>query len=72
KAFTGQYFVDKNEAVGWVVGRNQSPMKDWKGAVRTWIANNREREGKPRKGHRSTPERMITLDNALNGVIVIE
>jgi len=34
--FTGQQFHDSNQAKGWVVGRNRTPMKDWKAAVRTW------------------------------------
>lgn len=29
-------FWDSNEAKGWVVGRNKTPMKDWKAAIRTW------------------------------------
>lgn len=31
-----QYFLDSNEARGWVVGKNQTPMKDWRAAIRTW------------------------------------
>ena len=31
---SGQAFCDFYESKGWVVGK--SPMKDWKGAVRTW------------------------------------
>lgn len=44
KGFNGQYFVDKNDSVGWVVGKNKSPMKDWKAVVRTWIDNNKKKE----------------------------
>ena len=36
--FTGQEFVDANEQKGWLVGRTRTPMKDWRAAVRTWIA----------------------------------
>lgn len=32
-----QRFIDYNETVGWVVGKNRTPMKDWKAAIRTWI-----------------------------------
>jgi len=31
-----KYFFDKNEGIGWVVGKNRSPMKDWKAVIRTW------------------------------------
>jgi hypothetical protein len=33
---TGQEFVDHYTAIGWVVGKNKTPMKDWQGTVRTW------------------------------------
>ena len=38
-AFTGADFFDANEAKGWTVGKFQTPMKNWKAAVRTWIRN---------------------------------
>lgn len=31
-----QYFFDSNEAKGWVVGKNSTPMKDWRATIRTW------------------------------------
>lgn len=34
--FTGEQFCDSNEAKGWVVGKNKTPMKKWKAVVRTW------------------------------------
>ena len=33
-----QRFVDYYASKGWTIGRN-SPMKDWKAAVRTWASN---------------------------------
>lgn len=44
--FTGQHFVDKNESIGWLVGKNRTPMKDWKATVRTWITNNKKDQNK--------------------------
>ncbi len=38
----GQYFIDKNDAVGWLVGKNRSPMRDWKAVVRTWQKNQKK------------------------------
>lgn len=35
-----QAFIDNYERVGWVVGKNKTPMKDWKATVRTWERNN--------------------------------
>lgn len=31
-----QYFFDKNESTGWVVGKHKTPMKDWRATIRTW------------------------------------
>ena len=44
--FTGQQFVDSNDAKGWVVGTTQTPMKDWKAVARTWISRRNE-DSKP-------------------------
>lgn len=38
-SFTGGEFTDANEQKGWTVGKFQTPMKNWKAAVRTWIRN---------------------------------
>jgi len=32
-----QAFLDFYDSKGWVIGKSQSPMKDWKAAVRTWV-----------------------------------
>ncbi len=32
-------FIDYNEARGWTVGKNSTPMKDWKATIRTWARN---------------------------------
>ncbi len=34
--FTGEQFVASYEAKGWLVGRNRTPMKNWKASVTTW------------------------------------
>lgn len=36
--FTGQYFIDRQDAGGWMVGKNK--MKDWKATCRYWNHNN--------------------------------
>lgn len=38
-----EYFYDYYESKGWKVGKN-SPMKDWKAAIRLWEKNDREKE----------------------------
>lgn len=43
--FSAQRFVDYYESKGWVVGK--SPMKDWKAAVRGWVARDRQDEPEP-------------------------
>ncbi len=40
-----QYFFDSNESKGWVVGKNKSPMKDWKATIRTWESFNKNKKG---------------------------
>lgn len=52
---SGQDFVDSYDRVGWVVGRNHTPMKDWKAAVHTW-----ERERK--KSSPAAGSRLLTAD----------
>jgi len=39
-----QYFIDKNTSIGWVVGRNKVPMRDWKATIRTWERFQKERD----------------------------
>jgi hypothetical protein len=38
-----QYFFDKQESIGWLVGRSKTPMQDWKATIRTWEHKERER-----------------------------
>lgn len=35
-SFTAEAFLDHQETVGWIYGKNKVPIKDWKAAVRTW------------------------------------
>lgn len=35
----GEYFYDKYEGNGWVVGQAKTKMRDWKAVVRTWQTN---------------------------------
>jgi len=37
--FSAEEFVASNEQKGWVVGRNQTPMKNWKAACTIWQKN---------------------------------
>jgi hypothetical protein len=37
-----QEFIDHHDAVGWVVGKNRSPMRDWRATIRRWEANRRK------------------------------
>jgi hypothetical protein len=39
-----QAWVDNQESRGWKVGKNQTPMADWKATIRTWENNRRERQ----------------------------
>lgn len=44
KGFTAEAlrFHSYYESVGWVVGKSRKPMKNWRGAVATWLANRKE------------------------------
>jgi hypothetical protein len=37
-----EYFIDSNKSRGWLVGRNKTPMKDWKATIRTWEITNKK------------------------------
>ena len=43
-----QNFFDRNESIGWVVGRNKTPMKDWRASIRTWekMENNGKKQSR--------------------------
>ncbi len=64
----GQDFIDHYDRVGWVVGRNQTPMKNWKAAVRVW---ERHRKPVPSASRLLTPEekKRVTLETLQTGVL---
>ena len=37
-------FFDYYTKIGWVYGKNKTPIKDWKACVRTWERNDRKNE----------------------------
>ena len=39
-----QTFYDYYTKIGWVYGKNKTPIKDWKACVRTWERNERKNE----------------------------
>lgn len=47
-----QYWVDKYIACGWVIGKNRTPMKDWKATIRTWEKNNNDKKEKMSDGYK--------------------
>jgi hypothetical protein len=49
-----QYFVDSNDAKGWVTGKNNTPIKNWKAVVNTWESF-RRKDDAPRENPK--PER---------------
>jgi len=40
-----EYFFDKQEAQGWVTGKNKIPIKDWKAVIRTWERFSKKDDG---------------------------
>lgn len=61
-------FLDYYESVGWVVGRTRKPMKNWRGAVSTWIKNRREwgQEGRERPNPMNFNKKQLANMGALN------
>lgn len=51
-----QYFYDKNESIGWVIGKNRTPMKDWRATIRTWERNNHKGNGSHFPGWGECPQ----------------
>lgn len=49
-------FYDYHEAKGWVIGKTQTPMKDWRAAVRTWERNDYEADRKQRAGQQAATD----------------
>ena len=45
-----QYFIDFYETNGWVQGKSQKPIKDWKACVRTWVRNDSQHQSKEEIG----------------------
>ena len=46
-----QQFIDHHEAVGWVIGKNKTPVKNWRAVVRQWERTEKETKdkNKPKK-----------------------
>lgn len=44
-----EYFIAKNETIGWVTGKPPKPVQSWKGLIITWEKNEQ------RYGNRNTP-----------------
>jgi hypothetical protein len=42
-----EYFVDYYESTGWVIGKSQKPMKDWKSTIRQWEQQDKNSRAKP-------------------------
>lgn len=59
--FDPQAFIDSYERGGWVYGKNQTPMRDWKAAVRTWEANRRKDET-PAESRVATADDLANFD----------
>lgn len=62
-----QYFIDSNEAKGWVVGKTKTPMKDWKAVIRTWESNQRKKKpiqiNTPQQAYDATRNQLATMLN---------
>lgn len=46
-----QHFIDHHEATGWIIGKNKTPVKDWKAVIRQWERYDKETKdkNKPKK-----------------------
>lgn len=41
-AFNVDKWFAHNDTIGWLVGKARTPMKSWKGSIRTWFCNWKE------------------------------
>jgi hypothetical protein len=44
-----QGWLDAQDSRGWLVGKNKTPMADWKATIRTWESNRKERDAGQRQ-----------------------
>lgn len=63
-----QDFIDSNEQRGWLVGKNKTPMSDWKAAVRVW-ENSREKPKPRAKLLTPEQEKLITAETFTTGLL---
>jgi hypothetical protein len=42
-------FISHYNTVGWLVGKNRAPMKNWQAAVVTWVQRDKQRNGQSAK-----------------------
>lgn len=53
-------FLDINDANGWVRGKNQTPIRDWKAVFRTWEARESDEDAAQRKKEATAGKRRPT------------
>lgn len=63
-----QYFIDSNEAKGWLVGQTKTPMKDWKAVIRTWEANDKKNKQHGPKASTFHQKANMDKSNLLKGI----
>ena len=51
-------FIDYYSQNGWVIGKNKTPMRDWKAAVRTWKRND-EKKGIDTHARHKEPDTVV-------------
>ena len=58
-----QRFIDYYTSIGWMVGKNNKKMKDWKASVRTWERTEKERQpNQPKHGSDRLAEMVLRGD----------
>jgi len=63
----GEEFVDHYEANGWRCGKNKTPMRDWRAAVRTWEQQRKKTKPPPASSRIAKPEELQTW-NSTTGI----
>lgn len=66
KDINPEAFLDYYDTNGWKVGKNQTPMKDWKAAVRTWQRREDDKKPKPPKQEELPTDCYMGISNYRN------
>lgn len=63
----GEYFIAKNDSIGWVTGKARNPIINWKSVVQTWKKNDAKWKTEKEKSC-AAPRKSITTGQEIKDV----